>query len=83
MKLFARNTRAKKVQLKIELNTMEKKNYSINEYTLKIKNICENLASMNIPVDDDDKIEACLCGLGPPYKPFVTSIQLGKIYLVL
>ena len=75
MKLFASNTRAKKIQLKIELNTVERKNQSINEYTLKIKNICENLASINAPVDDDDKIEVCLCGLGPQYKLFATSIR--------
>ena len=56
MKLFASNTRAKKIQLKIELNVVQRKNQSINEYNLKIKNICENLASINAPVDDDDKI---------------------------
>ena len=42
---------------------------------MKIKNICENLASINALVDDDDKIEVCLRGLGPQYKPFATSIQ--------
>ena len=75
MKLFASNTRAKKIQLKIGLNTVERKNQSVNEYTLKIKNICENLASINAQMDDDDKIEVCLRGLGPQYKPFVMSIQ--------
>ena len=45
------------------------------EYTLKIKNIYENLASINAPMDDDDKIEVCLHGLGPQYKPFATSIR--------
>ena len=75
MKFFASNTRARKIQLKTDLNTVEQKNQSINEYTLKIKNICENLASINAPVDDDDKIEVCLRGLGPQYKAFATSIR--------
>ena len=75
MRFFASNTRARKIQLKTDLNTVEQKNQSINEYTLKIKNICENLASINAPVDDDDKIEVCLRGLGPRYKPFATSIR--------
>ena len=74
MKLFANKTRAKKIQLKTELKIVERKNQSINEYTLKIKNICENLASINAPVDDDDKIEVCLHGLKPQYKPFAMSI---------
>ena len=60
--------------MKTDLNTVERKNQSINEYTLKIKNICENLASINAPVDDDDKIEVCLHGLRLQYKPFATSI---------
>ena len=75
MKLFVSNTRAKKFQLKTKLNTVERKNQSIKEYTLKIKNICETLASINAPMDDDDKIEVCLRGLGPQYKPFAMSIQ--------
>ena len=75
MKFFASNTRARKIQLKTDLNTVEQKNQSINEYTLKIKNICENLASINARVDDDDKIEVCLRGLGPQYKAFATSIR--------
>ena len=58
----------------MDLNTVERKNQSINEYTLKTKNICENLVSINASMDDDDKIEVCLHGLGPQYKPFVMSI---------
>ena len=74
MQMFATNTRAMKIQLKNELNTVERKNMSVNDYTLKIKSICESLASINVMVDDDDKIEVCLCGLGPQYKSFATSI---------
>ena len=48
---------------------------SISNYTLKIKSICESLASINVTVDDDDKVEVCLRGLGPQYKSFKTSIQ--------
>ena len=58
-----------------ELHTVEKKNMSVNDYALKIKSICESLASINVTVDDDDKVEVCLRGLGPQYKAFRTSIQ--------
>ena len=47
---------------------------SVNEYALKIKSICESLASINVKVEDDDKVEICLRGLGPQYKSFKTSI---------
>jgi hypothetical protein len=33
---------------------MEKKNMSINEYSLKIKGIVESLAFINVSMDDDD-----------------------------
>ena len=71
----ATNTRAKKMQLKDELNTIKKGSSSINDYTLKIKSICESLASIGVIVDDDDKVESCLCGLTSSYKQFKTSIQ--------
>ena len=47
----------------------------VNDYTLKIKNIVESLASISVTIDDDDKVEVCLRGLGPLYKQFKTSIQ--------
>ena len=71
VKLFAVNTKARKLQLKTELNTLE---MSVNEYALKIKSICESLASINAKVEDDKKVEVCLRGLGPQYKSFKTSI---------
>ena len=60
--------------MKNELHTVEKKSMSISEYALKIKGICESLASINVAVYDDDKVEVCLCGLTPQYKSFKTSI---------
>ena len=75
MKLFTTNTKARKIQLKNELHTMEKKSMAISDYALKIKSICESLASINVTMDDDDKVEVCLQDLGPQYKAFKTSIQ--------
>ncbi|MCO5586824.1 hypothetical protein L7F22_040768 [Adiantum nelumboides] len=64
------NTKARKIQLKNELNTVKKENLSINDYTLKIKGIVESLASIGVQVEDDDKVEVCLRGLTPAYKQF-------------
>ncbi|MCO5561209.1 hypothetical protein L7F22_014830 [Adiantum nelumboides] len=69
------NTRARKIQLKNELNTIKKGDLSVNDYTLKIKALCESLSSIGVTVDDDGKVEACLRGLGNAYKQFKTSIR--------
>ncbi|MCO5546979.1 hypothetical protein L7F22_000419 [Adiantum nelumboides] len=74
----ATNTRARKIQLKNELNTIKKGNLLVNNYTLKIKALCESLSSTGVTVDDDDKVEACLCDLGNVYKQFKTSIRTWK-----
>ncbi|MCO5564380.1 hypothetical protein L7F22_018040 [Adiantum nelumboides] len=71
----ATNTRARKIQLKNELNTISKGDLSVNDYTLKIKALCESLSSIGVTVDDDDKVEACLCGLDNAYKQFKASIH--------
>ena len=75
MAFDAINTKARKMQLKDDLNTIKKGNQSINDYTLKIKNIVDSLASIGFTVEDDDKVEACLRGLTGSYKQFKTSIQ--------
>jgi hypothetical protein len=75
--MFERNTKARKLQLKQELHTVEK-NMSINEYSLKIEAIVESLESINVSVDDDDLVNVCLNGLGKEYKPFKTSITIRE-----
>ncbi|MCO5590791.1 hypothetical protein L7F22_044766 [Adiantum nelumboides] len=72
------DTRARKIQLKNELNTIKKGDQSVNDYTLKIKSLCESLSSIGVAVDDDDKVEACVHGLGNEYKEFKTSICTRK-----
>ena len=47
---------------------------SVNEYALKIKSICESLASINVKLEDDGKVEIFLRRLGSQYKSFKTSI---------
>ncbi|MCO5555182.1 hypothetical protein L7F22_008725 [Adiantum nelumboides] len=70
----ATNTRARKIHLKNELNTVKKGDLSMNDYTLKIKALCKSLSSIGVRVDDDDKVEACLRGLGNAYEQFKTNI---------
>ena len=43
IKFNANNTKAQKIQLKNEMNTIKRGEQSINEHTLKIKSLCESL----------------------------------------
>jgi hypothetical protein len=78
VQMFQTNTKARKLQLKQELHTMEKKNMSINEYSLKIKGIVESLASINVSMDDDDLVIVYLNELEKEYKLFKTSITVRE-----
>jgi len=49
VQMFQTNTKARKLQLKQELHTVEK-DMSINDYALKIKGIVKSLASINVSV---------------------------------
>ena len=69
------DAKARKLQLKNDLNIVKKESLSINDYTMKIKSICEFLTSIGVTIDDDDKVEVCLCGLTLAYNQFKTSIQ--------
>ncbi|MCO5583686.1 hypothetical protein L7F22_037599 [Adiantum nelumboides] len=73
--LNANNTRARKIQLKNDLNTIKQGDLSVIDYTLKIKALSESLSSIGVAVDDDDKVQACLHGLGNAYKQFKTNIH--------
>lgn len=85
VKMFATNTKAQKIQLKNELHTIKQKNMFVNDYALNIKSICEALASINVTMDDDNKVDVCIRGLRPQYRSFATSIQTRerKIFLAL
>ena len=68
-------TKARKLQLKSKLNQVKRENLSINEYALKIKRIVEALGSIQVAVEDDDIVRACLDGLGDDYKTFRLSMN--------
>ena len=81
IKFNANNTKVRKVQLKNELNTIKRGEQSINEYTLKNKSLFESLSSNGATIDDDDKVDACLHGLGTVYKQFKASIRTQESIL--
>ena len=40
---------------------------SIGNYTLKIKELCDSLGSINVNIDDDEMVQICLGGLAPRF----------------
>ncbi|MCO5586400.1 hypothetical protein L7F22_040340 [Adiantum nelumboides] len=55
---IATNTRARKIQLKNELNTIKKGDLSVNEYTLRIKAFCDHKTNKIIFGMDKQPIES-------------------------
>ncbi|RYA72208.1 hypothetical protein DD595_25295, partial [Enterobacter cloacae complex sp. 4DZ3-17B2] len=74
-RVFEVNTKARKLQLKSELNQVKRNNLSINDYALKIKSIIEAFGSIKVSVEDDDIVRACLDGLGDEYVHFRSSMN--------
>ena len=68
--MFSSSTRARIVQICVELATSKKRDLSAADYFRKIK----GLAAVGSALRDDDMTENLLSGLGPDYDPFVTSM---------
>ena len=78
--LFETSTKARKLQLKQQLNEVKKGSLSINDYVLKIRGLTDQLGSIGVVVDDDDLLLVTLQGLGKEYKPFETSIAVRDTF---
>ena len=53
---FATNTIVRKLQFRQELNNIEQRDMSINNYTFKIKELCDSFGSINVYIDDDEMV---------------------------
>jgi hypothetical protein len=53
---------------------------NINDYSPKVKNLEDALASIGAPVDDEDLVAVTLNGLGKDYNQFCTSIAVRKTF---
>jgi hypothetical protein len=54
---------------------------NINDYSTKVKNLADALASIGTPVDDEDLVAVTLNGLGKYYSQFHTSIAVRETFL--
>jgi hypothetical protein len=53
---------------------------NITDYSTKVKNLADVLASMEAPVDDEDLVVVTLNGLGKDYNQFHTSIAFRETF---
>jgi hypothetical protein len=67
VKIYNTNTQARKMQLKQELHNLQKNKMNISDYSTKVKNLADALASIGAPVDDKDLVAMTLNGLGKDY----------------
>jgi hypothetical protein len=74
VKMYSTNTQAHKMQLKQELHNLQKNKMNIGDYSIKVKNLTNALASIGSLVDDEDLMAVTLNGLGKNYCQFHTSI---------
>ncbi|OVA01035.1 hypothetical protein BVC80_989g24 [Macleaya cordata] len=71
---YASQHAARAIQLRLDLQQIQRGNQSINEYLLKIKRISDALNSSSSPVPEVDLIFNTLRGLGPDYAAFYAAI---------
>ncbi len=64
VKMYSTNTQARKMQLKQELHNLQKNKMNISDYSTKVKNLADALASIWAPVDDENLAVVTLNGLG-------------------
>jgi hypothetical protein len=53
---------------------------NISDYSTKVKNVTDVLASIGAPIDDKDLLTMTLNGLGKDYSQFRTSITVRKTF---
>ncbi len=53
---------------------------NISDYSTKVKNLADALASIGAPINDEDLVAVTLNGLGKDYSQFRTSIAARKTF---
>lgn len=74
---YLQATKYKEFQFKQQLQSVRLGTKKIDEYIKKFKGICDSLAAIHKPVDEDSKVVDFSRGLGLKYKTFKT-VMLGK-----
>jgi hypothetical protein len=68
------------MQLKQKLHNLQKNKMNINDYSTKVKNLVDGLASIGALVNDEDLVAVTLNALGKDYSQFRTSIVVQETF---
>jgi hypothetical protein len=80
VKMYNTYTQARKMQLKQKLHNLQKNKMNINDYSTKVKNLADVLASIGAPVDDEDLVVVTLNGLIKYYSQVYTLIAVQETF---
>ncbi len=69
-KMYSTSTQAHKMQLKPELNNLQKNKMNIGDYSTKAKNLVDVLASTRTLVNDEHLVVVTLNGIEKNYSQF-------------
>ena len=69
-KILAASTTVRKLQLRQELSNLQQRDLSVADYTSKIKDICDSLASIEVNIEESEIVQVCLGGLVPKLGAF-------------
>lgn len=85
--MFASQTRARSVNMRIALATTKKENSSVAEYFAKMKALGDDMAAAGRPLEDEELVEYIITGLGKDFSPIVSAlcarvepISVGELY---
>ncbi|KAL5540795.1 hypothetical protein UlMin_042408 [Ulmus minor] len=74
-KIFSSSSRARIMQLRLELQTLKKGSMSMMDYLMKLKGFSNNLIVVGEPISEQDQIMNILAGLGAYYNAVVIAIN--------
>ena len=79
-KIFAASTTTRKLQLRQELSNVRQRDMSVADYTSKIKDIYDSLASVDVNVEEDEMWHICLGGLASKFGAFRTVVVKNMLH---
>jgi len=80
VKMYNTNTQTRKMQFKQKLHNLQKNKMNISDYSTKVKNLADALASIGAQINDEDLMAVTLNGLGKDYSQFHTSIAIRETF---
>lgn len=85
--MFASRSRARIVQLRVQLATTQKGDMSMAEYYHRMKNLADTMSSIGQPLSSAEIVSYMLAGLGDDYDNLITSltsrtedVSIGELY---